>query len=212
MRYLLIDGHPAGDRLTAHLLDSYQAALPAGAQIDRIALRDLTFDPILHHGYVQPQPWEADLEKAADMLDACDHLVVAFPMWWGAEPTLLKGFLDRVLLPHFAFRYREEGSLWDKLLSGRSADALVTMDTPAFFLRLMYKNAIVHRWRKQIFGFCGIKPARFHIFAPVRLGSAEKNMAKWHARLKKAAVSSASLKRGAKESHLAAFRDYRSEG
>jgi len=210
MQYLLIDGHPAADRLTAKLLDQYQAALPADAQIDRIALRDLKFDPMLHHGYDQPQPWEDDLEKAAEIIDACDHLVVAFPMWWGADPALLKGFLDRILLPHWAYRFREKGDLWDKMLAGRSADALVTMDTPSIFLRLMHKNAIVHRWRGQVFGFCGFKPARFHIFAPVRRGAAEKSMAKWKKRLAKAATSSALLKRAAtKESHLAAFREYR---
>lgn len=208
MRYLLIDGHPASDRLTTDLLDHYAANCPADANIDRVVIRDLDFDPVLHHGYTQKQPWEPDLRTAAELLDACDHLVIAFPMWWGAEPALVKGFLDRLLLPHFAFRYHDNDDFWDKLLEGRSADALVTMDTPSIFLRFAYGNSIVHRWRKQIFGFCGFKPARFHIFAPVRKGSAEKNWSKWQAKIAKAAQRAATIKRAKKQSHLVDFLNY----
>lgn len=208
MRYLLIDGHPDGDRLTTGLLDHYAANCPTDARIDRLILRDLQFDPILNHGYEIPQKWEPDLKEAASLIDGCDHLVIAFPMWWGAEPALVKGFLDRLLLPHFAFRYHDHDDFWDKLLEGRSADALVTMDTPKFFLRLAYGNSIVHRWRKQVLGFCGFKPARFHIFAPVRKGNADKNWPKWQKAVEKAARSASSLKRKPKQSHLQSFLDY----
>jgi len=210
MRCLLIDGHPDSDRLSAALLDHYAASCPAPATVDRLVLRDMAFDPVLHRGYVKPQKWEPDLEHAARLLDRCDHLVFAFPMWWGGEPALVKGFVDRVFLPHFTFRYHDHDDLWDGLLEGRSADLLVTMDTPAIFLRLVYRNAIVHRWRKQIIGFCGIKPNRFHIFAPVRKGNAEKQWAKWQARIADAAQSAASLKRKPKLSHLEQFLRYQS--
>lgn len=210
MRYLLIDGHPDNGRLTTALLDHYADKCPDGVKIDRLILRDLSFDPILQSGYASPQKWEPDLEMAAGLIDSCDHLVFAFPMWWGSEPALVKGFLDRVFLPHFAFRYHDNDDLWDGLLEGRSADALVTMDTPKFLLRLFYGNAIVKRWRKQVLEFCGLKPARFHIFAPVRKGNAEKRWAKWQAQIAKAAQSAASLKRKPKLSHLEKFSQYQS--
>ncbi|WP_373490594.1 NAD(P)H-dependent oxidoreductase [Parasphingorhabdus sp.] len=208
MRYLLIDGHPDSDRLTTALIDHYAANCPAGADIDRLILRDMAFDPVLHQGYARPQKWEADLERAARLLDGCDHLVIAFPMWWGGEPALVKGFVDRLLLPHFTFRYHEHDDWWDKLMEGRSADALVTMDTPGIFLRFAYHNSIKHRWRKQILQFCGFDPARFHIFAPVRKGSAEKNWPKWQARVARAANSAVGLKRKPRQSHLANFLAY----
>jgi len=209
MQYLLIDGHPDKDRLSAALLDLYANFLSDDDEVEHIYLRDLEFDPVFHSGrYDQPQKWEPDLEDVARKIDACDHLVIAFPMWWGAEPALVKGFLDRVLLPHFAFRYHDHDDLWDGLLEGRSADVLVTMDTPSIFLRLVYRNSIVHRWRKQVLGFCGFKPARFHTFAPTRKGAAEKNWPKWQKKLGKAARSAGPLKRKPKQSYLLAYLDY----
>ena len=207
MRILLIDGHPDADRLSAHLLNHYSANCPEGTMIDRIAIRDIAFDPILKKGYTVRQDWEPALVEAARLIDACDHVVFAFPMWWGAEPALLKGFIDRALVPHFAFRYREQGELWDRLLGGRSADALVTMDTPSLFMRFVYRNAIVHRWKGQIFDFCGFKPARFEIFAPVRKGNADTKMPQWLERVAKLARSIPSS-RGVKQSHLESFLAY----
>ncbi len=55
MRYLLIDGHPDGDRLTTGLLNHYAASAPDDCQIDRLILRDMRFEPILHKGYTEPQ-------------------------------------------------------------------------------------------------------------------------------------------------------------
>ena len=53
MRILILDGHPDTNRLTSHLLDLYQAGLAPGDEVDRIAVRDLQFDPVLHHGYAK---------------------------------------------------------------------------------------------------------------------------------------------------------------
>ncbi len=47
----------------------------------------------------------------------------------GEDPALMKGFFDRIFLPGFAFKYREGKALPDKLLKGRTAHLLVTMDT-----------------------------------------------------------------------------------
>jgi len=212
MNVLMIDGHPAPDRLSTRLLDHFAASLPPGHEVGRIALRDLSFDPVLHDGYATRQPWEPDLLDAARRIDACDHLVLAFPMWWGGEPALVKGFVDRVFLPHFTFRYHDNDPWWDGLLAGRSADLFVTMDTPPLYLRFGYHNAIVHRWRKQIMEFVGFSPVHFHSFGVVRRGGAEKQMTKWLGRVAGAAKAAAGHNRKARQSRLADFLAYRDEG
>ncbi len=195
---LVIDGHPDRGRLIGALLEGYVKALPDGAVVIRIAVRDLAFDPILRRGYGPEQPWEPDLQRLAEALDRADHLVIGFPLWWGAEPALLKGLMDRLLLPGFAFKYRKESPWWDKLLAGRSADLIVTMDTPPWYLRLVYGDAVMVRWRKQVLGFCGIGPIRTFRLGMVRRGGVKKSLTAWTGKLEKAARSAAGLRRSAK--------------
>lgn len=198
MRALLIDGHTDQGRLSAHLLDHYAQALPAGTQIDRLAIRDLVFDPDLSRGYDDIPPLEPDLEQALALIEGCDHLVLAFPLWWGSEPARLTGFWDRVLLPRRAFRYRDKGPLWDRLLAGRSADVLITMDTPPIWLRLGYFDPVGWRYRRQVLGFVGFRPVRMAYFGIVRRGGAERNLPKWRARVERLAAGAERLKRGAR--------------
>ncbi|MFV0411569.1 MAG: NAD(P)H-dependent oxidoreductase [Paracoccus sp. (in: a-proteobacteria)] len=198
MRVLLIDGHPDADRLSAHLLESYQQALPEDAQVTRLAVRDMDFNADLSRGYADLPELEPDLVAALEAVEACDHLVLVFPLWWGAEPARVKGFWDRILLPRRAFRYHQKDLFWDRLLKGRSADLLVTMDTPPPYLRLVYFDPLGWRMKRQVLGFVGFRPIRLGYFGMVRRGGAEKNLEKWHAHIRKMARSAPALRRGRK--------------
>lgn len=205
MRILLLDGHPDEGRFASHLLDIYRQAIPRDCHVEQVALRDIAFTPILRHGYARRTAWEPGLQDLAARLDACDHLVIAFPMWWGSEPAELKGLLDRLFLPGFTFAYRDDSSLWDKLMVGRSADVIATMDTPPFFLRLMYSNALVKRWKRQVLGFCGFKPVRVLCCGPIKDGAWEKGLARWGDQIASMATSIAPAKHGEKRERLPAF-------
>lgn len=190
MKLVALDGHPGRSGTSTDLLRAYcEGAREAGWDIEEIVLRDMTFDPVLHEGYRKRQDWEPDLEDAVDRIKECDHLVVAFPMWWGGQPALLKGFFDRALLPGVAFKYHKSDPWWDRLLVGRSADVIITADTPRFFLRLSYGEPIIRQIKQQILGFCGFKPVRVSYFAPVRKQK-EKTLDRWRSKAKKLGASS----------------------
>ncbi|MFU7528913.1 NAD(P)H-dependent oxidoreductase [Qipengyuania sp. ASV99] len=205
MKVLLVDGHPDRGRYCTHLLDRYAEALPSGCEVTRIAVRDMIFSPNLAHGYRQRTDWEPDLLVFAQALDACDHVAFFFPMWWGAEPAALKGLLDRVLLPGFTFAYHDNDTWWDRHMAGRSADAIITMDTPPIFLWLSYGNSIIRRWKGQVLGFCGFKPVRILPLGQVKFGGAEKHAAKWAAKVEKLARTIRQAEPGKKEMRLARF-------
>ena len=178
-RILVILGHPSEDSLCAALAQSYmKGARSAGAEVRLLALGALAFDPLLHAGYRGNQPLEPDLQAAQAQITWAGHLVWVYPTWWGAMPALLKGFVDRVLLPGYAFKYRKGSSLWDKLLAGRSAELLVTMDSPPWYFRWVTRMPGHHQMKKAILEFCGISPVRVHSFGPVRSASTER-LAQW---------------------------------
>lgn len=167
-KILIINGHPDKESLCKSLADAYEAgAQAAGLEVRRLELIDLRFDPILRYGYRKPYELEPDLVKAQQDILWAEHLVWVYPIWWGTFPALLKGFLDRVFLPGFAFKYHKTDPFWDKLLKGRTARVITTMDTPGFFYRIMYAYAGHKIMNRQVLGFSGVKTA-FTTFAPIR--------------------------------------------
>jgi putative NADPH-quinone reductase len=103
---LLIQGHPdASQRHLCHALeDAYvQGANAAGHEVQRINVATLDF-PILR----SQLEWEqgelpTGLAPAQDAIKWAEHMVLFFPLWLGDMPALLKGFLEQVARPGFAF-------------------------------------------------------------------------------------------------------------
>ena len=176
---LIINGHPDKESFCSHLAFAYKkAAESSGAQVNLINLCELNFDPTLHHSYNKRTELEPDLLAAQKAITDANHIVMVYPNWWGTYPALLKGFIDRTFLPKFAFRYRENSLLWDKLLTGRSARIIVTMDTPGWYYSLFFHKPGHNSMKKNILEFCGIKPVRITSFSPMKT-SDEAKRKKW---------------------------------
>lgn len=168
---LIIACHPPASYGEALTIAYAQRARQLGHDIRVRTLHQLRFDPVLHRGYHVVQPLEPDLEQAqADILWA-QHITFVFPVWWGSVPALLKGFLDRVLLPGFAFKYEEGRKYPRPLLSGRRAHLIATMDTPPWYFRWIYRAPAVHQMERTTLAFCGVKPAGTLMLGAVREAS-----------------------------------------
>lgn len=142
LKVLVVLGHPRLDSFCGALAEAYaEGARQAGLAVERLDLATLTFDPTVHRASPLDQPLEADLQRAQERIAWADHLVFVYPAWWGTMPALLKGFLDRALTPGFAFEASSgDPSTWTRLLRGRSAHLFVTMDTPPWVYRFIYRQ------------------------------------------------------------------------
>lgn len=178
-KVLIILGHPDQGSLCGSLAQSYkEGALEAGVEVREIFLGELDFEINLKKGYKEIQPLEPGLIAAQESIKWADHLVWVYPTWWGTYPAVMKGFLDRVLLPGFAFKYRENSPWWDKYLTGRTARLIITLDAPVFYNWLMYGSANQKALKKATLQFCGIKPVRVTSFGQVKFADEEKR-GKW---------------------------------
>jgi putative NADPH-quinone reductase len=178
-RILVINGHPDAESFNNALTEAYQrGALSTGAEVRTIYIRELNFNPNLRYGYRMRTELEPDLLAAQEAIQWAEHLVWIYPVWWGSLPAILKGFLDRTLLPGFAFRKRENSVWWDKLLKGRSARIISTMDQPAWYYWLVYRQPSHNAMKKTTLEFCGIQPVKITSIGPIRL-SAEAFRQKW---------------------------------
>jgi len=176
---LIINAHPNKDSFCHALAQRYlSGAESSSAEVKLINLIDLEFDPILKIANSQEADLEPDILSVQEEISKANHLVFVYPNWWGTYPALLKGFFDRVFTSGFAFHYRSKTQLPEKLLTGRSARVIVTMDTPAWYYSLGYNKPGHNSIKKSILGLCGISPVKITTLSPIR-NSTEEQRKKW---------------------------------
>jgi putative NADPH-quinone reductase len=188
-KVLIINGHPNPASFNFGLADAYKAgALQSGAIVEEIVIAKLNFNPNLAFGYQKRMELEPDLIAAWEKIKHADHLVWIHPVWWGGLPAITKGFIDRLFLPGMAFRYRENSLFWDKLLKGKSAHIITTLDQPGWYYWLMFGKPSVNQLKKSVLNFCGISPVKTTYIGIVKTANADKRK-KWLEKVYKLGVN-----------------------
>lgn len=158
---LIINGHPNKSSLGFALAQAYfNGAEASGAKVSTIHLSDLDFSVNLKYGYQQRTELEPDLLESLALIRQANHLVWIHPVWWGGMPAIMKGFIDRLFLPGITFEYRENSIWWDKLLKGKTARIITTLDQPSWYYRLAFGRPSVNQLKKSVLEFCGVKPVK----------------------------------------------------
>jgi len=183
-KILIINGHPNKESFNFGIAKAYrEGALRSGSEVQGIVIADLDFNPNLQFGYQKRMELEPDLINAWEKIQWADHLVWIYPVWWGGLPAITKGFIDRIFLPGFAFKYRENSVWWDKLLKGKTARIITTLDQPGWYYRLFFGRPSVNQLRKSTLEFCGIGPVKITYVGIIKT-SDEKQRQKWLEKIK----------------------------
>jgi len=160
-KILIINGHPNPSSFNFGIAESYlKGAVASGAEVETITIAALNFNPNLQFGYQKRTELETDLQESWEKIKRADHLVWIHPVWWGGLPAITKGFIDRLFLPGMAFQYRENSVWWDKLLKGKTAHIITTLDQPGWYYRFFYGRPSVNQLKKSTLEFCGVKPVK----------------------------------------------------
>ncbi|MGM5480143.1 MAG: NAD(P)H-dependent oxidoreductase [Nanobdellota archaeon] len=175
---LIINGHPMKKTFNDALAKAYKTGAKKGKHaVKEIKLSKDKFDPTLRTFDKSKESSASAIRKYQKEISKADHLVVIYPTWWLTMPALLKGFFDKVFSSGFAYRF-EKKPIPKKLLKGKSARIITTMDAPPFFYRLMYRSAGVYLLKKGILQFCGIKPVKTTLIGSVKF-SDDKKRKQW---------------------------------
>lgn len=179
----LINAHPDTASFNSALAEAYTTgAQQAGADIRTITISELQFNPNLQFGYRKRMDWEPDLLASWQTIQWADHLVWVHPVWWGGLPAMAKGFIDRLFLPGLAFKYRENSVWWDKLLKGKTAHIITTMDQPGWYYRLVFGRPSINQLKKSTLEFCGVKPVKVTTIGIIKTAD-EQQRKKWLAKV-----------------------------
>lgn len=169
---LILLGHPAPTSLCRSLAEAYaKGARGAGATVHVLDLAALQFDRLADPRQVESL--EPDLQNAQKLIQDATHVAIVYPVWWGSAPAALKSFVDRTMLSGFAFSYGPNG-LPVKLLKGRSARILITMDSPSLWHRIVYRGSAVTWLRWATLWFSGFKVLKTREYCTVRTSTPER--------------------------------------
>ncbi len=108
MRALIVYSHPAEGSFNAAIRDlAVEKLRGVGAEVRVSDLYAEGFQPVLTNeewsGYLDHPTNRRPVEAHCADIEWCDTLIFVYPTWWYGLPAMLKGWLDRVLLPEVAF-------------------------------------------------------------------------------------------------------------
>ena len=143
MRWLVVYCHPDTASFTAACRDAAVTALErAGHEVELLDLYAEGFDPVMdraerqgyHTSGANAVPVAAHLAR----VKAAEALLFVYPTWWYAQPAMLKGWLERVLIPHEAFTMPEGNQPIRGLMTNIRRIAVVTsLGSPKWWWWLM---------------------------------------------------------------------------
>lgn len=163
MKSVIILAHPYNKSFNHVIKDVVYQTLIQTKEVKVIDLVKDQFDPVLSsedlrlymHGQ-SSDPKVYDYQN--DLLD-CDDLILIFPIWWYEAPAILKGFLDKVLLPGFAFD-EINNQLVGKLSHIKRLTVISTSEVLSELMRKEVGNPIENSLMNTTLGVCGVQNDR----------------------------------------------------
>lgn len=177
---LVIFGHPDPNSFNGAILKTIENKLTEKKyQFICKNLYQLNFSPILTLD---------DLKRAKDSSVAGDiaiehndiewakNIIFIYPIWWAGQPAMVKGWIDRVLTPGFAYAFQEDGTI-----KGLLSDKVVMVFTTTRsgeenMIESGMAAAIEKTVMEGVFGFCGINTMLYkNLYGVSKATETEKN-------------------------------------
>jgi NAD(P)H dehydrogenase (quinone) len=147
MRVAVILAHPNPDSFAHELAHRAAAGLVAGGHdVELVDLHAIGFRAAMsteertaYHG--ESPILDPIVQEHADLVRSVDTLVFVYPTWWSGLPAILKGWLDRVLVPGVGFRFDERsGKVRPGLTNVRRLIGISTYGSPRWYVRAVNDN------------------------------------------------------------------------
>lgn len=141
-----------------------------------------SFDPILPSGEMADDAiLPPEIEKHCKEISHADGIIIVHPVWWGAPPAILMGWLNRIMRPGIAFEFIEtddgDGTP-NGLLKAQKAIVFNTSNTDPEVDKTFFGEPLESIWKKCVFALCGVEQVERKVFTPV-ITSTQEQREKW---------------------------------
>lgn len=146
MRVLLIVAHPNTDSFSHTIASRAHTTLQsAGHHVDLLDLYALGVSAAMsaeeHHAYHSDHPVVDPLVAAhVELVKRTEAMVFVYPTWWSSQPAILKGWLERVMVPGVGFRFNAKGKVRPGLTHVRRLVGITTYGSPWAYVKFVNDN------------------------------------------------------------------------
>ena len=131
-----------------------------GNKVDVVDLYKEKFDPV----FAGEDP-SAEVLDHRKRIEECDTIVLVAPIWNFRMPAIVEGWIDKVLAPPWAFRFKRLfGNYGYPIgnLKGKKAVVFCTYGSPQFAVRTFFLNMPTKRLRR------GVSVSYTHLTLPTK--------------------------------------------
>ena len=154
-KIFIVYGHYDEKSFNAAIRDTFiESVTKNGHRVDVVDLYKEKFDPVFTGE--KPDKTVLDHQKR---IENCDIIVLVAPIWNFRMPAIVEGWIDKVLAPPWAFRFKQLvgnygypiGNLGDK-----KAIIFCTYGSPRLAITTFFLNLPIRRLKRGVFHMCGI--------------------------------------------------------
>tara|TARA_Y100001970_G_scaffold289934_1_gene421834 strand:+ start:2438 stop:3007 length:570 start_codon:yes stop_codon:yes gene_type:complete len=186
-KIFLIYGHYNEKSFNAAIRDTFiKTVKENGNEVECIDLYKENFNPVF--AGEKPDQTVIDHQKK---IEKSDIIVLIAPIWNFRMPAIMEGWIDKVLAPPWAFRFKRLfGNYGYPVgnLKGKKAVVFCTYGSPQFAIRTFFLNMPTKRLRRGVFNICGIEDVVYKRYFAVPFVSNEKRI-KFLEDVRKTAIS-----------------------
>ncbi len=172
-KLFIIYGHYSDKSFNAAIKDEFiKTVKENGNEVDLVDLYKENFNPVF--AGEKPDAVVLDHQKR---IENSDVIVLIAPIWNFRMPAILEGWIDKVLSPPWAFRFKKIfGNYGYPVgnLTGKKAIVFCTYGSPQFAIRTFFLNMPTKRLRRGVFNICGIPDVIYNRYFAVPFVSDEK--------------------------------------
>lgn len=142
MKVVVVSAHPCDDSFNAAIADAAVTRLrTAGHHVDHLDLYAIGFEPVMPADELvayrdRRPPVDATLRDHGQLVADAEALVFVYPTWWSGLPAMLKGWLERVMVPGVAFTFDADGKVEPALTNIRHLVGISTYGSPWTYVKL----------------------------------------------------------------------------
>ena len=172
-KIFLVYGHYNDSSFNAAIRDEFVKQSKAkGNQVDVVDLYKENFNPV----FAGEEPDQEVLDHRK-RIEESDTIVLIAPIWNFRMPAIVEGWIDKVLAPPWAFRFKQlVGNYGYPIGNLRDKKAIIfcTYGSPRLAITTFFLNLPIRRLKRGVFHMCGIYDITYRRYFAVPFVTDEK--------------------------------------